>query len=382
MITIGLLLPRSTYYTGISFDIFEGMKSSLEAHQPGKFRIVTENIGFGTDKQQCYRGAEQLIMHHDAKIVFAYISHRIAQILRPLFAAANRVLIVLDSGANLPQEWPVSANIFYHSLHNGLGSMLSSKMAADDGFKLAGITTGYYDGGYLHTFAAYSGFSQTGGQICFNHATGYTREDFSMKPLVEKLQENPESAIIALFSGDYLQWFFNELNREFPDSNLPIYLSPFALEESMLNEAEFIGNRTKGIAAWSKNIDSDSNRTFIETIDDSGRTPNLFSLLGWEAGLIIHSLAEREVNLNKMSETTEQLKTLDFTSPRGRVSFHASTNYSIAPLYRIHLEQGENNRCELVIDETIEDTSAAFEELIALPLDNAVSGWFNSYTCI
>jgi branched-chain amino acid transport system substrate-binding protein len=91
MITIGLLLPRSTYYTGISFDIFEGMKASLEAHQRDKYRIVTENIGFGTDKQQCYRGAEQLLMHHDAKIVFAYVSHRIAQILRPLFTAANRL---------------------------------------------------------------------------------------------------------------------------------------------------------------------------------------------------------------------------------------------------------------------------------------------------
>jgi branched-chain amino acid transport system substrate-binding protein len=382
MITIGLLLPRSTYYTGISFDIFEGMKASLEAHQRDKYRIVTENIGFGTDKQQCYRGAEQLLMHHDAKIVFAYVSHRIAQILRPLFTAANRLLIVLDSGANLPQEWPSSSNIFYHSLHNGLGSMLSAKMAAKDGFKLAGITTGYYDGGYLHTFAAYSGFSKAGGEICFNHATGYTREDFSMKPLGEKLEENPGSAVIALFSGDYVQWFFQELNRELPGKNLPVYLSPFALEESMLDDAEFIGSHTKGIAAWSKKIPSETNQTFIQTMEHVGRTANLFSLLGWEAGLIVHSLTEKEVNLNNARETAEQLKRLQFMSPRGKVSFQASTNYSHAPLYKVHLEAGNSNQCELVIDEIIEDSLSDFEELISLPLDNAVSGWFNSYTCI
>ncbi len=57
MQTIGLLLPRSTYYTGLSFDIFEGVRSSLKQLQRDDIRIVTENIGFGTDKQLCYKAA-------------------------------------------------------------------------------------------------------------------------------------------------------------------------------------------------------------------------------------------------------------------------------------------------------------------------------------
>ncbi len=382
MYTIGLLLPRSTFYEGMSFDIFEGLKCSLKTNEKETFRVVTENIGFGSDKQQCYRAAEQLLMHHDAKIVFAYISHRIAQALRPLFNAANRILIVLDSGANLPQEWPSSPNIFYHSLHNGLGSMLSGKMAFSDGFKQAGITTGYYDGGYLHTYAAFNGFSLSGGQICFNHATGYTREDFSMQPLIDNLKESPKSAIIALFSGDYTQWFFNELNRHFPKQELPVYLSPFALEESMLQDAEFIGSNVKGIAAWSRGLPHESNRLFIESMQERGRTANLFSLLGWEAGLIALALEEKEVNLNNTTETAEGLRSLELETPRGKVRFSKSYNYSLAPLYKVHLISSEDNRCELVVDETIEDPSVIFEQLLALPLENAVSGWFNSYTCI
>ena len=84
MQTIGILLPRSSYYTGLSFDIFEGVRASLAEMGREDVRIVTENIGFGTDKQMCYKGAEQLIMHENASVVLAYIGHRMAQVLQPV----------------------------------------------------------------------------------------------------------------------------------------------------------------------------------------------------------------------------------------------------------------------------------------------------------
>src|SRR4051794_32562428 len=125
MQTIGLLLPRSTYYTGLSFDLFEGVRFSLNFLEREDIRVVTENIGFGTDKQLCYKAAEELIMHQNATVVLAYIGHRMAQVLKPLFQASNRLLIVLDAGANVPHEWPETPNIIYHSLHNSFGSWLT-----------------------------------------------------------------------------------------------------------------------------------------------------------------------------------------------------------------------------------------------------------------
>jgi branched-chain amino acid transport system substrate-binding protein len=382
MHTIGILLPRSTYYVGIGFDIFEGLKASLDEHKPDTFRIVTENIGFGADKQQCYRGAEQLLMHHDARIVFAYVSHRIAQVLRPLFTAANRVLVVLDSGANLPQEWPSSPNIFFLSLHNSLGTLFSARLAAKDGNRQSGIVTGYYDGGYLHTFAAFNGYTGPERQICFNHATGYGREDFSMQPLTEHLKAYPDSAIIALFSGDYTQWFFEELNRYFPGKELPVYLSPFSLEETMLAQAAFPGKNVKGIAAWSSNLPGEANQRFVQSMDQRGRTANLFSLLGWEAGLMLADLSDREISLINSRETAEGLRTLQLETPRGLLRFHPTLQHSLAPLYKVHITADDSGHCALVVDEVIEDVSTDFEELASVPLESSVSGWFNSYTCI
>lgn len=383
MQTIGILLPRSTYYTGLSFDIFEGVRASLAKLGREDIRVVTENIGFGTDKQQCYKGAEQLIMHENASVVLAYVGHRMAQVLRPLFQASNRLLIVLDAGANAPHEWPETPNIFYHSLHNALGSWLTAKRAARDGYSQGGMITGYYDGGYLQTWGLCGGFEESGSTINFNHATGYNKEDFSMLPLKGYVEDNPNGALLSIFSGDYVQWYFQGLKEVFGDENLPIYLPPFGCEESMLKEAVYPGDGARGIAAWSKTLENEANKTFIHEIEERGREANLFSLIGWEGAIIGLFASEcMKENKNNIALVAEQLNAFSFESPRGHIRFHAPTRHSIGPMYEVKIENDGNDRCVLRVESKIEETVADLEAFVAKPMENVVSGWYNSYTCI
>lgn len=383
METIGILLPRSTYYAGLSFDMFEGFRSSLNHLGLNEIRIVTENIGFGTDKQQCYKSAEQLIMHENAKIVFAYIGHRMAQVLRPLFQASNRILVVMDAGVNVPQEWPESPNIIYHSLHNALGSWLTAKRAVRDGYSTAGMVTGYYDGGYLHTWGLASGYDDAGGSISFNHATGYSQADFTMEPLKEHMEQFPKSALLSIFSGDYVQWYFEGLKDVFGDQQLPVYLPPFGMEESMLEQAVYPGDNARGIAAWSKQIENKENKEFIDVIETAGRTPNLFSLLGWESAIIAKRLLELlKENNNHVQRSSDGINDFSFESPRGKVTFHPGTRTSIAPLYEARLEKNDTGNCTLRIESVITETETEFEKFIEQSTENAISGWYNSYTCI
>lgn len=381
--TIGLLLPRSTFYTGLSFDIFEGVRSSVRQLGYENIRIATENIGFGTDKQLCYKAAEQLIMHENATVVLAYIGHRMAQVLRPLFQASNRLLIVLDAGANVPHEWPETANIIYHSLHNSFGSWLTAKRAVSDGFSQGGMVTGYYDGGYLQTWGLCSGFLAAGGSIAFNHATGYNKDDFSMLPLKEHAEKHPEGAFLSIFSGDYVQWYFDGLKEVFGENHLPVYLPPFAQEESMLKDAVHPGGSIKGIAAWSLYLDNAENKIFTEAIEHTGRIPNLFSLLGWEgAVLAVHANNLMQERRNNVQQVSDAMNAFSFQSPRGKVSFHAPTRHTLAPLYETSILKDENGTCKVVIEKQMENILPDFEEFVTIPTENAISGWYNSYTCI
>jgi branched-chain amino acid transport system substrate-binding protein len=383
MQTIGILLPRSTFYETIGFDLYEGLRSGLKNLGRTDIKIVSENIGFGADKQQCYRSAERLLLEENADLVIAYIGHRTAQLLRPLFLAANKMLIVLDAGANLPHEWSASPNIFYHSLHNALGAWHIAKEAVDNGFKNAGMITGYYDGGYLHTYSVSKSFEMAGGTICFNHATGYKTTDFTMKPLKLHLEQYPDSALLSLFSGDFVQWYFEGIKNLFENKNIPIYLPPFAFEETMLAQAVFPSNNIKGIAAWSKNINSEANLNFIETITETGRTPNLFSLLSWESATIALKVLElTEIHKKNTSKIATDLQSFEFESPRGIVYFHSKTNTSISPFYNATIVPSKDGMCEVQLEGEASGVFENFVDLTNQDLNNSTSAWYNSYACI
>ncbi|GAA4200190.1 hypothetical protein GCM10022289_11690 [Pedobacter jeongneungensis] len=383
MQTIGILLPRSTYYQTIGFDLYEGLRFGLKHLGRSDVKIVTENIGFGAEKQQCYRSAEKLLLEENVSLVIAYIGHRMAQLLRPLFLAANKMLIVLDAGANLPGEWPACPNIFYHSLHNALGASLAAKQAADDGLKSAGMVTGYYDGGYLHTYSISKAFEETGGSIAFNHATGYRQDEFTMLPLKQHLEQFPDSALLSVFSGDFVQWYFKAIKESFEGQNLPVYMPPFGFEEMMLADAIYPGQHVKGIAAWSKNLSSKENEAFILAISNAGRIPNLFSLLSWESAAIALKVLElMEANKNNIQQIVAGLQSFEFESPRGTIYFDAKTNTSIAPLYNATIVPDNEGKCVVQIESMANDVPDQFKKIAGYELDNAMSAWYNSYTCI
>lgn len=379
---IGVLLPRSTYYETISFDIYEGLKLGLVAIGQKDIKIVTENIGFGADKQQCYRSAEKLLLEENVSLVLAFIGHRTAELLRPLFLAANKILIVLDAGANLPNEWPTCPNIFYHSLHNCLGAWLTAQKASNDGYKKGVMVTGYYDGGYLHTYSISKSFEDAGGAIFFNHATGYKENDFSMEPLQNYIDENSDSAFLSLFSGDFLQWYFKEVKSRFSNQNLPIYLTPFGFEETMLENAVFPSNLVSGIVTWSKKIENKENKLFIETIESSGRKPNLFSLISWEAASIITKLLDLLIEQkNNIPKIASELQKFEFKSPRGKIYFDAKTNTTISDLYEARLIEN-NGMSAIELGKKVNNIKEEFDKLCLLSSNNVNSAWYNSYTCI
>ncbi|AWG27076.1 ABC transporter substrate-binding protein [Flavobacterium kingsejongi] len=383
MQTIGILLSRSSYYQTIGFDLYEGLRSGLKQLGRDDIKIVTENIGFGTDKQQCYRSAEKLLLEENATIVIAYIGHRTAQLLRPLFLAANKILIVLDAGANIPQEWPSCPNIFYHSLHNALGAALAAKEATNDGYTNGGIVTGYYDAGYLHTYSLSKSFQDMGGTITFNHATGYQTHDFKMEPLKDHLKSFPDSALLTLFSGEYVEWYFEQMKNIFNGKNLPVYLSPFGLEETMLSNTVYASENIKGIAAWSKKIKSAENERFVETITELGRIPNLFSLLSWEcASIVLKVLELSREHKNNISGIAQDLHSFSFVSPRGTIHFDAKTNTSISPLYKVAVIPNEEGKCELQLESEAPEVQEDYNKLTNQDLEHCTSAWHNSYVCI
>lgn len=381
MQTIGILLPRSTYYNNIAFEMHAGLREGLKHAGRDDLRIITENIGFGAEKQTVYRAAEKLLLEENADVVFAYIGHRTAQLLRPLFMSANRLLIVLDAGASLPQEWPPSTHVYFHSLNNALGAWLTAERARRDGFSNGGMVTGYYDGGYLHTMAITYGFTSGGGTMAFNVATGYRKEDYNLAPLQEHLATTPDACLLGLFSGDFAEWCYRDMQTLFPGQQPPMYAAPFMFEEKMLSNSTYCSN-VKGIAAWSRSLANTANQQFCAALENAGREASLFALLGWEAATLAAETARlMQEHKNDARKAGEALNSFRFESPRGNIYFDSTLQCSVAPMYEAELHDDGNGKCKLHITGEAKEADAAWKKLTALPIGEQTSGWFNSYVC-
>ncbi len=380
---IGVLLPRSTHYGAIAIDLLEGLRNGLQHYAANDIvQITTKSIGFGTHKEDVYKATEQLILEEDVQLVVAYISNKMVQVIRPLIMATHKILIVLDAGAGLPQEHPSCPNIIYHSLHNALGAKLAAKYAINDGHKEAVFASCLFDGGYLHTYAMSNSFTTHGGEIVYNHVTLYKPEEFTMQPLCNFYNTGNKACTLAIFSGEYAQWFYKSISAINQNTAACIYAAPFTLEENMLLDVDFPNISIKGVVSWSSTLDNEENKKFKANIEASQNHANVFNLLTWEASqLIVYIFSLTEIHKKNIIAITKALKEKQFNTPRGLLTFNVKYNTTLTPMHEVVLIRTNENKSALNITNTIYDVNADFENMAIEEIVGITSGWFNSYVC-
>ncbi len=99
--TIGLLLPRSSEYPSMGFDILAGLKAGLAKHSGEEFRFVTENIGFGENPVHNYACAEKMILQEDAAAILCYSHFLNAEPLYALASSSGKPFIFMDAGMQM-----------------------------------------------------------------------------------------------------------------------------------------------------------------------------------------------------------------------------------------------------------------------------------------
>jgi branched-chain amino acid transport system substrate-binding protein len=183
--------------------------------------------------------------------------------------------------------------------------------------------------------------------------------------------------------------FYREISPLQKKFNLSLYVSPMMLEESLKNSLgdEFRIEPVKGFIPWHSSLNNNANKIFTETIASSTDRPsNYFSLLGWEAGLILTEIIRQNNTGN--THATAVIKSLaetSFDSPRGWMKIDAATQHSYGPSY---LAVCKNNFEITVSDEAENMSEGPGREAEWSAFTNAklptgeYSSWRNTYLCI
>ncbi len=385
MLRIGILLPRSTLFPSLGLDILNGLKEQLKQQQVfDDIKLVTDNIGFGIEEQEIYTKAEKMLLQDDADVVILCADTGITEMLQPLFTATNKILLVVNFGANFPQNWEPAPTSIIHSLNFCQHAGITGKLAAEENENKEAVNViSYYDGGYRQCYCMLTAHQSAGGVPAFNYITSIRLDDFTLEPLAVFIRERPDiKNLLCLFSGDHAERFYNEIAPLQKEFDLCLYVSPMLLEPSLIqSRGETLSTgEVKGYIPWHASLDNEGNNEFLKLFSGAaGRQANYFSVLGWEAGSIVAEIYRQHGPGNSnATDVIASLTRITFKSPRGWLKIDPATLHSYGPSYLA--------RCRNNMDITIESEANSEEEWRSFAsqktLKGEASGWRNTYLCI
>ena len=369
---IGLLLPRSTEYPSMGFDILDGLRCRLKLYDDSGYQFFTESIGFGEDNALNYAKAEKLVLQDNADIIIAYCHSANAESLYHLADALNKPFLILDAGMQLPQV-AASRNCYHITLQGLHACRIAGNMAGAGNRKVL-MATSFYDGGYRGPWSYDRGLSEAGGSVCGNYVSGFKPAEFTIDRYLGLLRETDAGSVAACFSSYLAELFFKALHEKNSEATpLPFYCSPFMAEEQLLHKCDFPGGEFYTVVPWTSSIDNAEQEKFVHSIySEKDKAANIFHLLGWEAGIITEAIRQKGV---------QSLKDFAYGSPRGITTFHPVTHYTYAPLYKGRITADKNGKCVLHIIETIPADADMHVKVMSDQPSSIVSGWKNNYLC-
>ena len=380
---IGILYPRSNAHPGMMQDFMDGIKTALK-HQElhDGIQLFSESIGFGGNEKEVYEKAEKLLVLEGADFLVAYVDLRVLEILKPLLYTSGKLVLVVNPGANYPQNWVPQPNILNLTLQHGFLCWLSGKLSTEIKKMNAVMATSFYDCGYLHTAAMVKNFVQSGGKITFNYVNNQRYDDsLEIKQLTDYFTSDKETnSLLCVFDSLPASLFYSRLNAFSDAGRLHLFVSPMMLEPKAIEQIDKgFKFSIDGYLAWHTSLENNSNRIFMDSyLQQTKRSATVFSLLGWETALIMQQVFQNcKDNYTDGAAVTEELKKIKIYSPRGEMRLDDETNYFVTPVIKCSVQP----HAAKIVMQTIEYPQAEWEAFVKDPIEGAASGWTNTYLC-
>jgi branched-chain amino acid transport system substrate-binding protein len=378
--TAGVLYPRSAAHPAMGTAFMDGLQAFLQWEKLNtRIIIYPADAGSGGSDIAVYQIAERLLLNEQVDVLVAFIDLKVLPLLKPLLHACGKLMIVVNAGANYPDNWVPRPNIVFLTLQHAFLCWLTGALT---GGKPAALASTVYDSGYLHMAAMVKRFLKQGGHIDFNYINrNKYDETFQITGLAGYLstRENAGS-LLCVFDTTPAALFYNRLKQTGSPASLRLFVSPMMLEPAALQELPgTFPFSLEGFIPWSPALHTGANDSFMESYTRAaGRQPCIFAVLGWETGLILQQVmlcgTEKQTDGARL---TEYLKNIDLTGPRGALQLDRETNHFLAPVLKCSVASFDQN---MVVEEA-GDTTHEWNSFVNEPPDNFPSGWTNTYLC-
>jgi branched-chain amino acid transport system substrate-binding protein len=373
---IGILTPHSNAVPSMGRDFIDGLEMAL-ANSP--VELFVEGIGIGADMKQIINSVQKLQNQHRVHIITGLLGHHFIEQLTGTMENLGSLMLYSDLGAKLPIGLKKAPTVFCNSFDLCHSVIQSAKCMIADGQTQIAVSSCYYEAGYGFIQALEKGLYGSGGEFAGHFITPHTPRENEAEIMKQFMESTKPHAIYAQYSGIFAREHATFISQNKVSTNYPMYASPFAIENSLLNDFPEVFNNTRCLSSWMVEDENEVNLKFVADYAELyEREPSVFSLLGYENGKVLAEVAKLASKYT-VAEIRKVLETVSFDSPRGMFNFHPDTHRTSfgQHLWKIISENGGYKKLKIAQFNTPPESTLAWMNSESA----SVGGWYNAYLC-
>lgn len=356
---IGIFLPHSKQHPTMSKEFMNGLKLSLPNSD---YKLCIEGIGFGDKPENIINIAQKFINQEEVIVSTGILGHRGLNQILDFFDEMKETLIYADFGSTKPINLTDKKTIYSNSLNLYDATYSLGKYFISKGYKNITTSTCYYESGYDFTKAMHEAlYEKQEAEFSGHFITPLTPRKNEAELMTQFVSESNPDALFAFHNGIYAEEHANFITQNKINTKKPLYTLPFSVDNKVLAKFPETFNNTKYVSSWSIDLKTEENKNFIKHYHQKyNKIPSIFSVLGYENGLLIHEY------LNKNSNN-------DIIGPRGKLN---STNNRTNPKQHLWELKWLNNTYKLNHLKELKPSNTT--SLINTKEEN---NWHNAYLC-
>lgn len=385
-IKIGFLTPYSGIYPEMSNHIIHGLLLPfVKYNSQGKqlFALEPEFIKQG-DAQSVKDAINKLLYFKQVDVISGVISYYNVPEIIPAIEKREKMAFFFDSGEYIPHTPQISPYIFYNSFQLWQTEYALGYWSQKEFGSKGSIVMGLYDGGYHMHSAFRQGVVKASGNEIDYTVIGEPGHEAIFKHQVDaylqQMEKNKPSYIHALFCGQEAIQFMARYQESKLCKEVPLIVSNHMASEEILEPLERLGTEIYSASIWNYKDVRKPNQDFVKSFQQAtGVRPNLFNLLGYEAGLMFREMTGY-FEKRDWENIRKTLQKKSIKGPRGLVNFYPKSGFDLPSIDIEKVRFDKNKITKMVVSQGVglKYDHAVFEEIHR----ESVSGWQNPYFCV
>jgi branched-chain amino acid transport system substrate-binding protein len=311
-VKVGMITTLSGGGAGLGIDARDGFMLAVKQAGNKDLEVIVEDDQRKPDV--AVQLADKMIQSDKVDVLTGIIWSNLAMAVVPSVTAQGKFYLSPNAGPSALAGKGCNPNYFSVAYQNDNLHEAAGAYAKEAGFKKTFILAPNYPAGK----DSLTGFKRYyGGELAGEIYTKLGQTDYAAE-LAQIRASGADSVFFFLPGGMGISFL-----KQYADSgiDLPVVGPAFSFDQGILQAVGDAALGVKNTSQWSKDIDNDANKAFVESFKaEYGRLPSLYAAQGFDtANLLLSAMAKADVT--DADAFRAALEAADFPSVRGKFSF-------------------------------------------------------------